>query len=231
MSRPRRSRNLLVPIGLTVTAAVVGLGLYFWQQNSSPASSSSNGPVPQNQEPSDHTSRADEENGPDQSQATQRPNPTGLGNKKTIVVVVREGAPGLLWNIPTPLNLKTTNVFILVHSPESGGKPENAYKVIGNIFPADYPREYVLPYTIEGALLPLIRHLAPEVVYMDESLVGEDAASVTGLLENNWVGAVVVATGDRSGSTEWRQNVQRYGRRCAVVDRSGIRGDWAGRVG
>ncbi|KAH8147977.1 uncharacterized protein LAJ45_08079 [Morchella importuna] len=229
MSRPRRSRNLLVPIGISVTAAVVGLGLYFWQQNSSPASSSS-GPVPQDQELSDHT-RAGEEDGLDQSQAKQRPNPTGSGNKRTVVVVVREGAPGLLWNIPTPLNLKTTNVFILVHSPQSGGKPENAYKVIGNIFPADYPREYVLPYTIDGALLPLIRHLAPEVVYMDESLVGEDAASVTGLLEGNWVGAVVVATGDRSGSSEWRQNVQRFGRRCAVVDRSGIRGDWAGRVG
>lgn len=231
MSRPRRSRNLLVPIGLTVTAAVVGLGLYLWQQNSTPNPTPNTRSVPRSQEPSDPT-RAGGDDEPDRSQVKPRTNPTSSGNKKTVVVVVREGAPGLLWNIPTPLNLNTTNVFILVHSPGSGGIPENAYKVVGDVFPADYPREFVLPYTIDGALLPLIRNLGPEVVYMDESLVGEDGASITGLLEGNWVGAVVVAAAaDRPGSKEWRQHVQRFGRRCAVVDRSGIRGDWAGRVG
>lgn len=221
MSRPRRSRNFIVPVALTVAAA--GLGLYLWLGNKSNAQSSS-APRP---------NQVHDEGMVEQpSQPKPRPNP---GQKRTIAVVVREDSVGLLWNLPTPLNLSTTNLFILVHSPGSGGNPERVYKLAGDVFPKDYPREYIMPYTVETALLSLLRHLAPEAVYMDESLVGEGGAAISGLLEGNWVGAVVVAVGDQGkGKNQvdgWRQNVQRFGRRCAIIQRSGIRGDWASRVG
>lgn len=167
-------------------------------------------------------------------QLRPRVNPTG--SKKKIAIVVREGALGLLWNLPTSLNLATTDIFILVHSPQSTDNPEKVYQLVKDKFPKNYPREYIIPHTTEAALLPLLRHLAPEAVYMDESLVGEGGATVAGLLEANWVGAViVVAIGDQGkgkGVVDgWQQDVQRFGKRCTIITKSNIRGDWTARVG
>lgn len=161
-------------------------------------------------------------------QPRPRANPTG--SKKKIAIVVREGALGLLWNLPASLNLATTDIFILVYSPQSTSNPEKVYKLAKDKFPKDYPQEYILPYTIEAALMPLLRHLAPEAVYMDESLVGEEGAAVAGLLEGNWVGAVIVVSSGDQGDG-WQQTVQKFGRRCTIIAKSGIQKDWNGRVG
>lgn len=189
---------------------------------------------PRNQVDHDRTTEVDEARFEQHQASKPRPGPTGSAKRK-IAIVVREEALGLLWNLPTPLNLANTDVFVLVHSPKSGGNPEKVYKVAKDVFPRDYPREYIMPYMIEEALMPLLRHLAPEAVYLDESLVGEGGSTVAGLLDGNWVGAVVVATADQGkgkGAIDgWQQGMQKYGRRCTVIARSGIRSDWAGRVG
>lgn len=235
MFRPRKSRSFLVPIALTATAALAGLGLYLLLGNNGTDGQSSNSQQRSyGQREHDRTTGVDEGEFEQHQQPRPRANPTGSGKKK-IAIIVREDALGLLWNLPTPLNLATTDIFVLVHSPQSKSNPEKVYKLAKDMFPKEYPREYIMPYTVEEALMPLLRHLAPETVYMDESLVGEGGAAVAGLLEGNWVGAVVVVTADKgkgSGAMDgWQQGVQRFGRRCTIIAKSGIRSDWAGRVG
>lgn len=227
MSRLRKSKSFLVPLALTATAAIAGLGLYLLL-----GSSSTQNPDPVER---DRIPEVGEEEFERPQQLRPRSTPTGSAKKK-IAVAVREDALGLLWNLPTSLNLATTDIFILVYSQQSAGNPEKVYKLVKDKFPKNYPREYVIPHTTEAALLPLLRHLAPEAVYMDESLVGEGGASVAGLLEGNWVGAVIVVSGGDPGKGKgavdgWQQNVQKFGRRCTIVAKSGIQRDWMGRVG
>lgn len=228
MFRARKSKSFLVPLALTATAALAGLGLYLLLGNNS---------NPDSQQPA---GSSQELVGPDRvtqerSVHSQQLRPRGSAKKK-IAIVVREGALGLLWNLPTSLNLATTDIFILVHSPQSTDNPEKVYQLVKEKFPRDYPREYIIPHTTEEALLPLLRHLAPEAVYMDESLVGERGATVVGLLVGDWVRAViVVATGDLEKGKDpvdgWQQDVQKFGKRCTVITKSNIRGDWTARVG
>lgn len=227
MSRLRKSKSFLVPLALTATAAIAGLGLYLLLGNNSTQI-----PDPVGR---DGIPEVGEEEFEQPQQLKPRPNPSGSAKKKKIAVAVREEALGLLWNLPTSLNLATTDIFILVYSQEPGN-PEKVYKLVKDKFPKNYPREYIIPHTTEAALLPLLRHIAPEAVYMDESLVGEGGASVVGLLEGNWVGAVIVVSGGDPGKGKgvvdgWQQKVQKFGRRCTVVAKSGIQSDWTGRVG
>ncbi|KAL0639392.1 hypothetical protein Q9L58_001619 [Maublancomyces gigas] len=233
MFRARKSKSFLIPLALTATAALAGLGLYLLLgSNSNPDSRQSAASGQELVESERATEEADEH----PEQPRPRVNPTGSAKKK-IAIVVREGALGLLWNLPTSLNLATTDIFILVHSPQSADNPEKVYQLVKDKFPKDYPREYIIPHTTEEALIPLLRHLAPEAVYMDESLVGEGGATVVGLLGGNWgIGAVVVvAVGDQGKGKApvdgWQQNVQKFGKRCTVITKSNIRGDWTARVG
>lgn len=237
MSRLRKSKNFLVPLALTATAALAGLGLYLLLGNNSNAQNPdlqrSSGTSERVEH--DRITEVDEEEEFEQGQQLRpRANPTGSAKKK-IAIAVREDALGLLWNLPTSLNLATTDIFIVVYSPQSDGNPEKVYQLVKDKFPKNYPREYIIPHTTEAALMPLLRHLGPEAVYMDESLVGEGGAAVVGLLEGNWVGAVIVVAGADQGKGKgaadgWQQKVQRFGRRCTIVAKSGIQRDWVGRV-
>lgn len=227
MSRLRKSKSFLVPLALTATAAIAGLGLYLLLGNNS-----TENPDPAKR---DGITEVGEEESEQPQRLRARTTPTGSAKRK-IAVAVREDALGLLWNLPTSLNLATTDIFILVYSQQSAGNPEKVYKLVKDKFPKNYPREYILPHTTEAALLPLLRHLAPEAVYMDESLVGEEGESVVKLLEGNWVGAIVVVSGGDPGKGKgsvdgWQKNVQKFGRRCTIVAKSGIQRDWTGRVG
>lgn len=236
MSRLRKSKSFIVPLALTATAALAGLGLYLLLGNNSsaqnPDSQRSSGASERVEH--DRITEVDEEEFEQNQQLRPRASPTGSAKKK-IAIAVREDALGLLWNLPASLNLATTDIFILVYSPQSAGNPEKVYKLVKDKFPKNYPREYIIPHTSEAALMPLLRHLAPEAVYMDESLVGEGGAVVVGLLEGNWVGTVIVVAGADQGKGKgpvdgWQQKVQRFGRRCTIVAKSGIQRDWAGRV-
>lgn len=223
MSRFRKSRNFLVPLALTATVAFAGLGMYLLLGNN-PNTQTPSSQRSAEREVDDHITELDEGE-------PQQPKPR---TKKKIAIVVREDALGLLWNLPASLNLATTDIFILVHSPHSADNPEKVYELVKDKFPRNYPREYIIPHTTKEALPPLLQHLAPEAVYMDESLVGEGGAVVVGLLGGNWVGSVIVVEDQGKGKgvvDDWEQKVQRFGRRCVIISKSNIRGDWTRRVG
>ena len=55
----------------------------------------------------------------------------------------------------------------------------------------------VMPFTTDTGHIPLLRHLAPEIVYIQETLSGQRGDAITNI--SNWVGQVVLVVGDESG--------------------------------
>lgn len=55
----------------------------------------------------------------------------------------------------------------------------------------------IVPFTTITGQVPLLRHLAPEIVYIQETLSGQRGDIITNI--SNWVGQVVLVVGDESG--------------------------------
>jgi hypothetical protein len=106
----------------------------------------------------------------------------------------------------------------------------------------------IMPFTTPSGHVHILRSLAPEIVYIQQSLCGDDgeiAASLSG-----WVKQTVVVIGDEGGQgglvdtedeeglskareEEWWQREERtgLGKRVAVVESLKIGDDWRRRVG
>lgn len=106
----------------------------------------------------------------------------------------------------------------------------------------------VLPFTTPSGHINLLRHLAPEVVYIQDSLSGDHGELVTQM--SGWVGQVVVVVGAEGGhgglvdsedetalgaeriAKWWQQGDQvGLGKGIEVVDGMRIGEDWRRRVG
>ena len=55
----------------------------------------------------------------------------------------------------------------------------------------------IMPFTTPGGYVHLLRHIAPEVVYVQVTLAGDDGGAVKHI--SGWVGQVVLVVGDESG--------------------------------
>ena len=105
----------------------------------------------------------------------------------------------------------------------------------------------VLPFTTKTGHVHILRHLNPEIVYLQESLAGEDGEVITHL--QSWlrqdVVLVVGADGGHGGladseseaehtekKEQWWEREDRVGRGRGVVVVEGLRvgDDWARRV-
>ena len=107
----------------------------------------------------------------------------------------------------------------------------------------------ILPFTTTTGHVPLLRHLAPEIVYIQETLSGEKGDVITNI--SNWVGQVVLVVGDESGHgglvdsedergqlgelarERWWQDDPRIGlgKGVEVVEGLRVGEDWRRRVG
>ncbi|KAI9810744.1 MAG: hypothetical protein M1827_006082 [Pycnora praestabilis] len=106
----------------------------------------------------------------------------------------------------------------------------------------------ILPFTTTTGHVHILRHLAPEIVYIQESLCGENGDAVTHI--SGWVGQVVVVVGDDGGhgglidseddmgpSAEkgepWWEKGDRVGlgKGIEVVESLRVGEDWGRRVG
>lgn len=106
----------------------------------------------------------------------------------------------------------------------------------------------IMPFTTPTGYLHILRSLAPETVYIQESLCGHEGEIVSGL--SGWVKQTVVVIGDEGGhgglvDTEdedglskaraelWWQKEERtgLGRGIAVVESLKIGDDWRRRIG
>jgi len=105
----------------------------------------------------------------------------------------------------------------------------------------------ILPFTSSNGHVHILRHLSPEVIYLQESLAGDNGSIVTNL--QTWLRHdVILVVGAESGSggladseseaerssktVQWWQKPERVGRGRGVVVVDGMRvaDDWAKRV-
>ncbi|KAI9808122.1 MAG: hypothetical protein M1825_004579 [Sarcosagium campestre] len=109
----------------------------------------------------------------------------------------------------------------------------------------------ILPFTTQSGHVHILRHLAPEAVYIQESLCGQDGDAVTHL--SSWVGQIVVIVGaegghgglvdseDESGHAgddgtkqeQWWQRPERVGlgKGVELVEGMRVGEDWRRRIG
>lgn len=104
----------------------------------------------------------------------------------------------------------------------------------------------IMPFSTESGYVHLVRHLSPELVYVQESLAGKDGCAAQHV--SGWVRQVVIVVGDEGGrgglidsddesalaenGEKWwqKEGVTGIGKRIDVVDvlRTGL--DWRRRV-
>jgi hypothetical protein len=104
----------------------------------------------------------------------------------------------------------------------------------------------ILPFTTPNGHVHILRHLQPEVIYLQESMAGENGSIITTLhtwLQHDVIVVVGAESGggladseseaEKSGKPEkWWQRPERTGRGRGVVVVDGVRvhDDWARRV-
>ncbi|EEQ28542.1 hypothetical protein McanMca71_005327 [Microsporum canis] len=104
----------------------------------------------------------------------------------------------------------------------------------------------IMPFSTPGGHIYILRHLSPEIVYIQESLAGNDGESVNQI--SGWVRQVVVVIGDEGGrgglmdsddesalvdkGERWwqKEGVTGLGKRITVVDGVRIGEEWKRRV-
>ena len=138
--------------------------------------------------------------------------------------------------------LDRANVFVLVYSPDITAHPlsdEDAaarddgrtYRQARRLYPKEAPSELVMPYSDPASLAPMLKQLAPETVYIESGLVGDDAREVRSVLEGRWVGNVVIAVEDGATGQRLADATGDFKSRCLVVDVAKAGDDWMLRVG
>ncbi|KAL1584816.1 hypothetical protein WHR41_06680 [Cladosporium halotolerans] len=101
---------------------------------------------------------------------------------------------------------------------------------------------HILPFTTEGGYIQILKHLAPQLVYVAESLSGFDGDNVAQL--RGWVGRTILVAGEGLADTEtedegtrdrrrWyeRSSMVGLGKEVEVVDAARVGEDWGKRVG
>ena len=107
----------------------------------------------------------------------------------------------------------------------------------------------ILPFTTREGYVHILRHLAPQTVYISDTLAGEEGESIAQL--KGWVGHTILVAGDEGtggladtetedeGAGETRRKERWYedsnfvglGKDVEVVDAARVGDDWARRVG
>lgn len=176
----------------------------------------------------------------------------------------------ILSHIPRHNNFSEIKLFVLIYAPglkdagadtattqtpgEESKNPLNAstaspeynavYSQALNIVEKE---TMILPFTSSNGHVHILRHLSPEVIYLQESLAGDNGSIVTNL--QTWLRHdVILVVGAESGSggladseseaerssktVQWWQKPERVGRGRGVVVVDGMRvaDDWAKRV-
>jgi len=177
----------------------------------------------------------------------------------------------ILSHLPEHINPDTTNVFVLIYAPHLTSLPS----IHGNptsdpddnsSFSALHDQalslvsqpEMILPFTTPTGYIHMLRHLAPETVYISDqaALVGDDGRHITDL--RGWVGQVIIVVGDdgtgglvdtetetegetdtqssgrgRRKGEEWYESsdIIGLGKGVEIVDIRKVSEDWSRRVG
>lgn len=132
-------------------------------------------------------------------------------------------------------------------SSRQGGEPEGStalFKTLYTQAQAIVDKEsMIMPFSTATGFVHLVRHMSPEIVYVQESLTGKEGDAVHHI--TRWVRQVVVVVGDRGGLVDsedesaladsgekwWqREGMTGIGKRIDVVDELRTGDDWRRRV-
>jgi hypothetical protein len=120
---------------------------------------------------------------------------------------------------------------------------KNLYKQALTIVDKD---SMIMPFSTQNGHVHILRHLSPDIVYIQESLAGDDGAAVQQI--SGWVRHVIVVVGDEGGrgglidsddesalggaGQKWwqKEGVTGIGKRIDVVDGLRTGDDWRRRV-
>ncbi|PCG96783.1 Hypothetical protein PENO1_066640 [Penicillium occitanis (nom. inval.)] len=123
-------------------------------------------------------------------QTSTRPTPSVDSSFSNIAPEEAAGAPGTSGNDLTSLEPRTTTDEL-----ESAGR---LFKTLYTQAQALVDKDtMIMPYSTPNGHLHILRHLSPDIVYMQESLAGPDGDNVKKLAD--WVRHVVVVVGDEGG--------------------------------
>jgi hypothetical protein len=253
--RGRRSspNSLILPLALAATAAAASAALwYFLNDNDDEDYTSTHEDYQEERRSSrrdrgqshDRITELDEESSDDRIRSSKQPRPTittyDSSRKRSIAIVVSElhrPETNLLHQLPTPLNLERHTIFVLVYSPMIPAHPLAAeesrgtvYNQARSLFPTDYPAEFVLPFSEQPSLVPLLKQLEPETVYIEEDLIGEEGELVAQVMQGGWVGNVVVTLEDEQRAGRLDDVRTRFGKKCKVLSMGDVGEDWMQRV-
>lgn len=81
-----------------------------------------------------------------------------------------------------------------ISSPSKSKKFDALYKEAQSLVEND---TMIMPFTTPTGHIHLLRHLAPEITYIQETLTGSRGDVLTSIA--NWVGQTVLVVGDESG--------------------------------
>jgi len=255
----RRKNNLLVPIALTATAAAASFALWYFLHDDN--DTHNNRRTLDGHESDYEPSRRGGRSSPTTATTGTNTNTAavdraiaggsggaGSGGKRSVALVLREGSEPskLLQHLPTPFPLEGVNVFVLIYSPgiaahplsdsdaatfQVGKEEGKVYRQSRKFFPAEAPRELVMPYTEMGSLVPMLNQLTPEMVYIEGELAGVDGEVVAGVMEKGLVGGVVVTVWERGMGQKLADATGRWGKRVRVMDVDKVGDDWMARIG
>ena len=86
-----------------------------------------------------------------------------------------------------------------------------------------------MPFNTPNGHVHMLRHLSPDIVYIQDSLSGKTGDAVQNI--SGWVRQVVIVTTSPETEEHWWEQEGAIGRRTAVVDVAGVGEDWRERTG
>lgn len=259
-SRSRRN-NLVLPLALGATAAAASFALWYFFSDDEPAARRSQHREHESDTEiaRRRTTTSGSGSAPASAPAAGISRAGSNVPRKSIAVVVSESnsLSPLLEALPAPLSFDRTRVFILLYAPlvkmhplsdpddaaGSGPGPDKprdsepqgrVYRQARQLYPPNEPAELLLPFSEHASLVPMLKHIEPDIVYFEAALVGEGSAVVHNVLDGgraSSVGSVIVAVQDPSTGQRIADETGRFGKRCRVLDTPEVGRDWMERVG
>jgi len=197
------------------------------------------------------------------------PHPLELSNTILYILIHSPHMASETQTIPAPMNRKvrSTDNLTVLQPPEPMPSPslqgirfhedmnKSTSEIACEILPAGTSQENIVPFSSMDSLAPLLRKLAPDVVYFEEAAVDVEGRVVDEVLGGGYINRAVVVVGGSGGADDitglvdsdddesvdnrrgegmwWGAGAPiriRHGKRVDVVEAWAVEDDWRRRI-